>query len=253
MRQFISDLVREAGGIIQSSRRTVTRVKTADNNVVTEADERSHAYITDVIRRTYPEHVILSEEGDITHTAWKTASHVWFVDPLDGTTAFSFGIPQYSVTIAYYQDGQPRVAATYDPSHSDLYVAERGKGAFLNGKRIRVMEPESLARSCVSMGTPYEHDHFRMVLTAIDRLHEQRSTVTSLPAALSAAYVACGRLSLYFEPELKPWDVAAGVLLVKEAGGVIATIDGEPFSIFDFETFIAGSPMITQRFIKLME
>ncbi len=212
-------------------RTTVT--KKGDINLVTEADLASEAYIIERIKSYYPKHAILAEEsgeavvlgGD---TAWK-----WIIDPLDGTTNYAHGYPCFCVTLALEHEGDIAIGVTFDPTRDELFAAERGRGATLNGKSIRVSTAEKLGDSLIVTGFPYDfknRDNFARHLT--DFLLHSRGVRRDGSAAIDMAYVACGRFDGFWEEGLNPWDVAAGKLLIEEAGGMVTYYDGSAFSIY---------------------
>jgi myo-inositol-1(or 4)-monophosphatase len=225
---------REAGKYLKYN---IGKVKTIEvkegeaRNLVSDIDKGSERMIIDIIRRHYPTHAILAEEGGASHTG---SEYTWVIDPLDGTTNYLHGVPVYCVTIGLMQMGEIVAGAIYDPNHDELFTAERGSGAFLNGKRLRVSGANSLIGSLLVTGFPYDiatnpgnavqhFVHFLMEAQGIRRLGS---------AALDLAYVAAGRLDGFWEGRLNPWDMAAGVLVVTEAGGSVTDFSGRPVDIF---------------------
>lgn len=187
------------------------------NDFVSEVDRNAEKEILREIRRVFPRHAILAEESG----AIGDARQVWVIDPLDGTSNYLRGVPHFSISIALLDDGEPQLGLVFDPLRSELFTATRGGGAFLNDKRMRVAQRKSLDGVLAATGFPFrQHEHLdahwgmtRAVLTAA---HDIRRTGS---AALDLAYVAAGRFDAYWESGVKPWDVAAGALLVREAGG----------------------------------
>lgn len=198
-------------------------------DVVTEVDEAAEAAIVAVIRAAFPEHRVLAEEGS---TGGHDPSHRWIIDPLDGTTNYSHGMPPFSVSVAYERNGVVEVGVIYEPSLDELYVAERGGGATLNGRPMHVSAVEVLRRALVATGFPYERERLPRALHQFSAFAERAQAVRRIgSAALDLAYVAAGRFDGYWEAVIKPWDVAAGVLLVEEAGGHVTDLTGEPVSL----------------------
>jgi myo-inositol-1(or 4)-monophosphatase len=216
-----------AAGRIHLRRFTHTSIANKSNPVdlVTEADRESEAAVIDVIQRTFPTHSILAEEsgGSI-----ESGEHRWIIDPLDGTTNFAHGFPQFCVSIAYERRGKLQVGIIYDAFKRELFSARRGKGAYLNGKPIRVTRIPVLASALLATGFAYDRRERRRFYLAfweafMMRTHGVRRTGS---AALDLAWVSCGRVDGFWEFGLKQWDVAAGSLIVQEAGGHVSNIDG---------------------------
>jgi myo-inositol-1(or 4)-monophosphatase len=206
------------------SRTSVTR-KTNPIDLVTEADQQAEASVIEILQRAFPTHAVLAEEsGANAHTS----EHRWIIDPLDGTTNFAHGYPQFCVSIAYEYRGKVRVAIILDAFKKECFVAQRGRGAHLNGKPIRVSLVPTLELSLLATGFPYDRRERRRYYLAfweefMMRVQGVRRTGS---AALDLAYVACGRTDGFWEFGLKPWDVAAGALIVEEAGGCVTNMDG---------------------------
>ncbi|MBW7926365.1 MAG: inositol monophosphatase, partial [Burkholderiaceae bacterium] len=179
--------------------------------------------------------------------------HVWIIDPLDGTTNFIHGLPQYGVSIALMQRGVVTQAVVYDPNRDELFTATRGAGAFLNDRRIRVSRRQKLDEALIGTGFPYRKLDQLEEYLAIFRSLTERAGGIRRPgaAALDLAYVACGRFDGFFEMGLSPWDVAAGSLLITEAGGLIGDFQGEPDYLFS-ERVVAGSPKVFAAMIALL-
>ncbi|MGH7947989.1 MAG: inositol monophosphatase family protein [Candidatus Binataceae bacterium] len=217
---------RAAGRVhLQRLRRINIARKSNALDLVTEADRESEAAAIDVIRRAFPEQEILAEEGGATGAA---GEHRWIIDPLDGTTNFAHAFPQFCVSIAYEHRGKILVGVVYDALKRELFSSRRGKGAKLNGKPIRVSRTRELERSLLLTGFPYDRRERRRFYMCfweqfMTRVQGVRRTGA---AALDLAYVACGRNDGFWEFGLKAWDVAAGSLIVEEAGGRVTNMDG---------------------------
>lgn len=209
-----------AGGVQASAKRT--------NDFVTEVDRAAEAAILETVQKAYPGHAFLAEESGA--SAGQDAEYRWVIDPLDGTTNFIHGFPQYAVSIAVEKRGALEHAVVYDPVKDELFTATKGRGAFLNDRRIRVSRCARLADALVGTGFPFrELDRLDLYQRQLRALMEKSSGVRRAgAAALDLAYVACGRLDAFWELGLSPWDMAAGVLLIQEAGGLVGDLRGEP-------------------------
>ncbi len=223
------------------------------NDFVTEVDQAAEQAIIDVLQQAYPDHAILAEESGPSANLSAENEYLWIIDPLDGTTNFIHGFPQYAVSIALQYRGQITQAVVFDPTRNELFTASKGGGAFLNEKRLRVAKRDKLADALIGTGFPYTD------LSALDEymkmfhLMTQKSAGLRRPgaAALDLAYVAAGRLDGFFEKNLKPWDIAAGALLITEAGGIVADFSGESDYLYHGDV-IAGSPKIFGQMLKLL-
>ena len=195
-------------------------------NFVTAADRRAEEIVYEELSKARPEYGFLGEEGGARAGADK--SHRWIVDPLDGTTNFLHGIPHFAVSIALERNGAIVAALTYNPANEDLFVAERGKGAFLNDRRIRVAARQRLAEAVVACGLPhYGRGDLTLGRHEIAAAQNHFAGLRRFGAAtLDLAWVAAGRFDAFWERDLSPWDLAAGMLLVREAGGFVTDIDG---------------------------
>ncbi|MDA1051756.1 MAG: inositol monophosphatase family protein [Planctomycetota bacterium] len=200
-------------------------------NLVSVADVEAEQAIVEVIRRAFPGHAVLGEES---HHDDVRSEHLWVVDPLDGTNNFVHGIPHFAVSIAYYHQGQPRCGVVFNPSRDDWYEATAGDGAFHNGKQVHVCESETLDKVLVGVGFYYDRgEMMEATLTAVrDLFYAQIHGIRRFgTAALDLAQVGCGLFGAFFEYQLSPWDFAAGVLFVEEAGGQVTTTQGEPLPL----------------------
>ena len=196
------------------------------NDYVTQVDRAAEAAILDVIRRAYPDHGFLAEESGA--SAGARPDYRWIIDPLDGTTNFIHGFPQYCVSIALEHKGTLTQAVVYDPAKNELFTATRGRGAFLDDRRIRVSKCAQLADALVGTGFPFkEFSRIERYLGQLRTLMAESSGVRRAgAAALDLAYVAAGRLDAFWELGLSPWDMAAGALLIQESGGLVSGLDG---------------------------
>jgi myo-inositol-1(or 4)-monophosphatase len=199
------------------------------NDFVTEVDKAAEAAILEVVRKAYPAHAILAEESGATGSGGGEDEFRWVIDPLDGTTNFIHGFPQYCVSIAVEHNGALEHGVIYDPVKDELFTASKGRGAFLNDRRIRVSKCARLGEALVGTGFPFkEMARADRYLSQLRNLMERSSGVRRAgAAALDLAYVACGRLDAFWELGLSPWDMAAGVLLIQESGGLVTDLQGE--------------------------
>lgn len=239
------EAAREAGGFLQQSVgrvRTVETKKGEVRNLVSEIDRGAEEIIIGIIRRHFPGHAILAEESGSSNTPHE---YRWIIDPLDGTTNFLHGLPIFSTTIGVEKKGEIVAGVTYNPNLNELFTAERGSGAFLNGKRITVSTTPDLISSLLVTGFPYniaenpDHaaEHFRNLL------FEARGIRRLGSAAIDLAYVAMGRFDGFWEVSLNPWDMAAGILLVGEAGGKISDFAGTPTTIYRKQILATNGPI----------
>ena len=228
----MAEIAREAGALLMEffHRRVKIEYK-GDADLVTEADRSSEKLILERIRTQWPDHEVIGEEGARIETG---GNYRWYVDPLDGTTNFAHGYPVFCVSLGLTSRGKRKAAVLYDPTRDELFAAEVGKGAFLNGKKIEVSKTPKLAQSLVATGFPSHKRHknpniyFYHQLTL--RSHGVRRAGS---AALDLANVACGRFDGFWEFNLNAWDTTAGILIVEEAGGKASGFHGQPLGVTD--------------------
>ncbi len=246
---------RAAGAIINRAALDVESVRISQkqvNDFVTEVDHASEQVIIETLLGAYPGHGILAEESGQEHGA-KDSEFVWIIDPLDGTTNFIHGFPIYCVSIALAVRGKVEQAVIYDPSRNDLFTATKGRGAYMNDRRLRVSKRIRLNESLISTGFPFRAgDDFPTYLSMMGDVM-QRTAGLRRPgaAALDLAYVAAGFTEGFFETGLQPWDVAAGSLLVTEAGGLIGNFSGDA-NFMDQKECLAGSPKIYAQLVTIL-
>lgn len=224
------DAVRQAGAIqMEGLGRAIEIRKKGTIDLVTEIDLAVERMIRALIAERHPDHDVLAEEFGGPSGA--RSRYCWIVDPLDGTTNYAHGLPLFCCTVALEVDGVLEVGAIYDPTRDELFTAERGKGAYLNGARLRVSETATLIDSLLVTGFPYAVQERLQELVGLFSafLGESRAVRRLGSAALDIAYVAAGRMDGFWEQGLNAWDIAAGVLLVEEAGGRVTGLDGGPF------------------------
>jgi myo-inositol-1(or 4)-monophosphatase len=246
---------RLAGAIINRAALDIERLTISTkspNDYVTEVDRAAEEVIIETILAAYPAHGILAEESGSTRGN-PSSEFVWIIDPLDGTTNFIHGFPVYAVSIALAWRGQVQQAVVYDPARNDLFYASKGKGAFLNDRRLRVSKRIRLSDSLIGTGFPFRKgddvkrymEMFESVMTQCAGLRRPGA------AALDLCYVAAGYYDAFFETGLSPWDVAAGSLMITEAGGLVGNFTGEADFLHQREV-LAGTPKIYGQLVKLL-
>lgn len=218
-------------------------------DLVTEMDHRSEEYLLGMVREHFPGHSIESEESGL-HAGLDEAR--WYIDPLDGTTNYAHDIPMFCVSIAFAQAGRSQMGVVYDPMRDECFTVERGKGAYLNGSQIRVSSVADLSHSLLTTGFPYDigngaPDNLKQYAYFAHRTQGVRRMGS---AALDLCYVAAGRFDGYWELTVRPWDLAAGALLVEEAGGRVSKTDGDPDYLKPPFTILAGSQPVYEQILK---
>ncbi len=244
---------RRAGSIISraSENLDVLTIKHKSlNDLVSEVDRAAEDAIIDVIKSAYPDHAILAEESG----ASGDSEHVWVIDPLDGTTNFLHGFPQYCVSIGLVHKGVLTHGVIFDPTRNDLYTSSRGRGAFLNDKRLRVAKRDKLIDGLIGTGFPFRmFDHLEAYNAMLRDLMTKCAGVRRPgAAALDLASVAAGRFDGFWEIGLKPWDMAAGVLMVTEAGGLVGDFEGND-TFMQSGQIVAASPKIFSQLLQTIE
>ena len=246
---------RAAGSIINRAALDIESVRISQkkaNDFVTEVDHAAEQAIIETLTTAYPGHGIWAEESGREHGA-QDSEFVWIIDPLDGTTNFIHGLPVYCVSIALAVKGKVEQAVIYDPTRNDLFTATKGRGAFLNDRRLRVSKRTELKTALVSTGFPFRPgDNFNQYLQMMGDVM-QRTAGLRRPgsAALDLAYVAAGYTEGFFEKGLQPWDVAAGSLLVTEAGGLVGNFTGEA-DYLEQEECLAGNPKVYGQLVSIL-
>lgn len=244
---------RRAAAIINRASFDIDRVKViekAPNDFATEVDRAAEQAVIEILTSAYPSHAVLAEESGASTNLHDDNENVWIIDPLDGTTNFIHGFPQYCVSIALQHRGQITQAVIYDPTRNDLFTATKGAGAYLNDKRLRVSKRDRMQDALIGTGFPYRNMQGLEEYIEMFRIMTQKCAGLRRPgaAALDLAYVAAGRLDGFFEKGLRTWDMAAGSLLVTEAGGIVGTFDGESDYLYKDEV-IAGNPKIFAQMV----
>jgi myo-inositol-1(or 4)-monophosphatase len=247
----VERLARQAGGILARGYEQEHRIDyKGEIDLVTEIDRRSEDFLVGELRRSYPDHQILAEEGG----GRDGGRDQWYIDPLDGTVNYAHGIPFFCVSIAYAAQGELSLAAVYDPLRDEMFTAERGKGAWLNGRTIKPALETELSHALLVTGFPYDVkkkkdnnlDHFvrlTMLAQGVRRLGS---------AALDLCYVAAGRFDGYWELSLQPWDLAAGALIAREAGATVTSVKGEPHLFASPYSVLAAAPGVHAELLRIL-
>jgi myo-inositol-1(or 4)-monophosphatase len=243
---------REAGSIIARNADqidTLTINEKAENDFVSEVDRRAEQAIIRTLHKAYPDHAILAEESG-THEG---NDYEWIIDPLDGTTNFVHGFPHFAVSIALRHKNRLEQAVVYDPMREELFTASRGSGAQLNGKRIRVTERRGLEGALLGTGIPFREEHMVYMEPYLQMMQALIPGSAGIrragSAALDLAYVAAGRLDGFWEIGLNPWDMAAGVLLIEEAGGLISDLTGKASHLQSGDV-VAANPRLFKAMLQ---
>jgi len=240
MKKFAVNLARKAGALLMEKFDHSLEIHyKGDINLVTEADKMSEILIMEAIRQNFPDHGILSEESPAISGKSKMR---WIIDPLDGTTNYAHSYPVFCVSIALEKDGAIILGVIYDPTRQDTFVAVRGEGAQLNGKKLAVSETSDLTRSLLATGFPYDIreseennlNHFQTMAKKAQAIRRAGA------AALDIAYVAAGRFDGFWELKLKPWDTAAASLILEEAGGKVTDLGGRPWNLLSPNVLISN-------------
>ncbi len=251
MLNFAIQTARDAGKILlEKFGRKIEISFKGDINLVTEADLASEKLIIERIGSYYPRHAILAEESGASEI---TNEFKWIIDPLDGTTNYAHGYPCFCVTIALEHNGEIIIGVTYDPTRDELFAAEKGSGATLNGRTIHVSNSEKLGASLLVTGFPYNfalQEKFENNLKSM--LLASRGVRRDGSAAIDMAYVACGRFDGFWEEGLNPWDIAAGKLLIEESGGKVSYYDGSPLSIYK-PPICASNGLIHSQMLEILD
>ena len=253
---MIDDIIqisREAGEIIKNAfgKTHSIEFKTNELNLVTETDKASEKLITDFIRKKYPSHGILAEEGSEVN---KSAEYLWVIDPLDGTTNFAHGLPIFSVSIGLQKNGETIAGVVYDVNRDIIYSTEKGSGSFANERRINVSKNENLGHSMLVTGFPYDvkDNPDKCYERFIEFLKNARAVRRLGSAAIDFCYVANGVFDGFWEVSLHPWDVCAGKLIVEEAGGLVTDFDGKKIDIYS-KRILCSNGLIHQKMIDVMK
>jgi myo-inositol-1(or 4)-monophosphatase len=243
---------RRAGAIINRAAQDIDALTVSTkrhNDFVTEVDQAAEQAVIQILLKAFPDHAILAEESG----AHGKSDYVWIIDPLDGTTNFIHGFPQYCVSIGLRHKGAVTQAVVYDPGRNELFTATRGHGAYVNDRRMRVSKRTQLEGSLIGTGFPFrDFKHTNEYITILRKVMAQTAGVRRAgAAALDLAYVAAGRLDGFWEMGLSPWDMAAGSLLIQESGGLVSDFDGDS-NYLDSGRIVAGTPKVFRHLLQLV-
>jgi myo-inositol-1(or 4)-monophosphatase len=251
MKQFIIDVVKGAGAIVKKGYQTEMKVSTKSGrfDVVTEYDLASEKYIIDRIRKKFSGHGVLAEESG--HIVNK--KNLWLIDPIDGTGSFIRGLPQFSVCVAFVSNNVIKMSAIYEPIRDELFFAEKGRGAFLNGRKVSIGRKTDLDHAWIArQGRRNSGDSKQKKV--IDRVMDRKGLVLARTGStqLSGAYTACGRYDILLVQGLNPWDIAAAALLLSEAGAKVTALDGKPYR-WDMDNVLGANPKLHKLLLKQLK
>lgn len=243
---------RAGGEILQDWRERFTVSEKSRFNLVTEADFAAQNAISEILQKEFPDHAYLGEEG--LEQAGNGSDFRWIIDPLDGTGNYVHGFPYYCVSIGLEQAGELVLGVIYDPTRDELFHAVRGEGAFCNGQPISVSTAPVLAESLCVASLPVNSDPNHPAVARFLKVLPHAQSVQRLgSAAMNLAYLACGRLEVFWSTTLKPWDMAAGVVIVREAGGEVTRLDGSTFDVQNKEVLACCTASIQQELMPMLE
>ena len=256
MQAFLNTAIkaaRSAGDLVMRRMKRLDELRVDSkgaNDYVTQVDGQAEERIIEIIRERYPDHAFLGEEGG----ASGDSDHTWIIDPIDGTTNFIHGFPVFAVSIALRIKGRMSTGVVYDPNRQEIFTAIRGEGAQLDGRKIRVSNRRGMEGTLIGTGFPYrEKDRMTSYLAMMeDVMHNAADIRRPGSAALDLAYLASGRIDGFWEFGLKIWDIAAGSLLVREAGGLISELEGAG-DYLETGNVVAGAPKVHDALLKLLQ
>lgn len=255
MLNFAIQTARDAGSLLAERFGRALRITNkSELDLVTESDLASEKLIIDRIKTYHPRHAILAEESGASSppTAEAQSEWRWIIDPLDGTTNYAHGYPTFCVSIGLEHNGRMEVGVIYDPVRDELFTAERGEGASLNGRRIHVSAINNLSTALLCTGFPYDvRERSEFARHFANFIMNAQGVRRDGAAALDLAYVACGRFDGFWEEGLKPWDVAAGSLMVEEACGRVSKYDGSPLSIYT-PPILASNGLLHEQMMRVL-
>lgn len=253
LKEVLQEAIKASGAIIQTyfQGQFIVESKDGINNLVTEVDKLSEQKIIGIIKEHFPDHSIISEESGEDK---QDSPYQWIIDPIDGTVNFAHGIPICCVSIALKKDKELILGSVYNPMMNELFFAEKGKGATLNGLPIYVSKKSDFRKACLVTGFPYKWpDMAEHPIKVFERFVLEGLPVRRLgSAAIDLCWVACGRFDGFWEYNLSSWDVAAGYLIVEEAGGRITNFEGDRYSVFDKQT-LATNGLIHDEMLSLIK
>jgi myo-inositol-1(or 4)-monophosphatase len=249
--QFTEAIARQAGAVLMEGYGNVRHIQHKGAiDLVTEFDKRSEELIVSAIQREFPDHAILAEESG---RSKMISEYQWVIDPLDGTTNFANGIPIFSVTIGLFKSNSPILGVTYDPLRDEMFLAEVGCGATLNNNPIHVSAQTNLEHAVISTGFPYDlRTNPRNNLEQFVQFQLRTRAVRHLAsAALDCAWTAMGRLDGYWEFGVQPWDIGAGVLIVREAGGRVTSVNGDEY-VFSSDSILVSNGLLHEQMLSVL-
>ncbi len=250
--QTVEDIARQAGVILMEGYGNVRHIQQKGAiDLVTEFDQRSEELIISLIQQKFPDHAILAEESGPNHTI---SEYQWVIDPIDGTTNFAHGIPIFAVTIGLLKNNSPVMGVAYDPFRNEMFSAEVGQGATLNNGAIHVSSRTDLGQAVISTGFPYDlRTNPLNNLAQFVQFQLRTQAVRHLGcASLDCAWTAMGRLDGYWEFGVKPWDIGAGALIVREAGGRVTAVDGGENFLSD-ETILVSNHLLHDQMLRVLK
>lgn len=251
MLEEMEQWAREAGELQMDSFQKNIKIESKDRKIdlVTEVDNKSEEIITNNIVSAYPEHSIMAEEG---RNKSSDSRYLWIIDPLDGTVNYVHGFPIFAISLALYKDNQPEYGLIYLPYFDDLYSASRGQGSYYNGERIQVNKDHAVKDGIIATGFPYSHQENSESLELFNKILPEAGGIRRTgAAAFDLCQVARGIFSGFWEIELKLWDIAAGILIIEEAGGVITDFNGRALRT-NSQQVVAGSQTVNNRLRELL-
>lgn len=251
----LKQIALEAGKIVKegySSHKEVSHKGVVD--LVTEYDVKTEAFIIDQLKKAFPDHTLVGEES---HQGSFHYDKAIYIDPIDGTTNFVHGIPHLAISLGVWEEGKPTLAVVYNPILEELFWAVQGEGAYCNGRRLGVSTQSELQNALIATGFPYAKVNagieYHWVINCMTNLLPHIQDIRRLgAAAVDLCYLAQGKVEAFYEIDLKPWDVAAGILIVQEAGGQISNVDNQPFD-FDDKSIVASNGKVHQHLLKYLE
>jgi len=251
----LKQIALDAGKIVKegyASHKEVSHKGLVD--LVTEYDVKTEVFIIDQLKKAFPDHTLVGEES---HQGSYHYNKAIYIDPIDGTTNFVHGIPHLAISLGVWEEGKPRLAVVYNPILEELFWAIQGEGAYCNGQRLGVSTQNELQNALVATGFPYAKVNagieYHWVINCMTNLLPHIQDIRRLgAAAVDLCYLAQGKVEAFYEIDLKPWDVAAGILIVQEAGGHISNVDNQPFD-FDDKSIVASNGKVHQQLLKYLE
>ncbi len=251
IKQTLEKALTEAGKLVKAAAQKPISIQyKSPVSLVTKTDQNTERVIIEIIKKKFPDHSILGEESEPTGNSRSK----WIIDPIDGTTNFAHGLPAYCISIGYEEDGAVKLGGVFNPILDEWFWAEKGKGASLNGKKIKVSKAKKLSHSLLATGFPYDRrERAQYYLKFVEEFLLQTHGIRRLgSSAIDLCYVACGRFDGYWEFNLQAWDISAGTLIVEEAGGRLSDFSGKPHSIYGKQT-LATNGLIHKEMLNIIK